>query len=464
MGNGRGMAGCLAALALLGMAATPGSARTWLVDDDRAEGPTADFTSIEAAVNAAASGDTIRLLPGLYRENLTVTNKSLTFQGDGSDRVIVDGNPGEPAGSAPSFVNVFTLRATSGQAFIARFMGLTIRRGRYGILAQDTETGGGRVGSRMTVDVSRCVFVRNGYDGIPYATPGSTVSSDYTAHATDGGALRGEGDESRVVECQFVANDRAVQFDFGRGLVITGNQIGENVQAGISMGRRLSRGEAAVVSNVTIRGNRVYANFDAGIRISGGAQVTVEGNVIERNWNSGIVAYDSSGVLINQNRVFENGLLDINGLGSFTPDGFGGIAIIDPVGVSTLSNNHISGNHPGLFTHTAAGVRIVKSTNLAVTLNGNTVMANDGDGVAVEGSGANLRINGNNITSNRAFGVNNLSGVAVDAARNWWGSARGPRVGAATADNPEQVSGRLVTSPFATAPFAYPEIRLTTSP
>ena len=36
-----------------------------LVDDDKVQCPNADFTSIQAAVNAAHSGDTIRVCPAL---------------------------------------------------------------------------------------------------------------------------------------------------------------------------------------------------------------------------------------------------------------------------------------------------------------------------------------------------------------------------------------------------------------
>jgi nitrous oxidase accessory protein NosD len=456
--------GTLAALALLGAAATPGVARTWLVDDDRAECPTADFVAIGPAVAAAASGDTLRLCSGLYRENVTVLNKSLTFQGDGTDRVIVDGNPAQPSGTAASSVSVFTLRATNGKAFVCSFSGLTVRRGKYGIWAQDTETSGGTAGSNMTVNVSKCVFIQNGYDGLPYVSQGSSISADYTTHATDGGAIRGEGDDSKVTDSQFLENDRAIEFDFGRRLLISGNEIGGNVQAGISVGQRRAQGAAPAVTDVTIRGNQVRDNFDAGIRISGGLRVTVEGNSVERNWSSGIVAYDGDTVTVHQNRVVENSRLDINGVGSFTPDAFGGVVIIEPVGPVTVDGNDIRSNHTGLFTHTAGGVRLVKSRNVAVTLTGNTLVANDGDGVAIENNGASVHINGNNITSNRGFGVNNLGSATVDAARNWWASAKGPRGAPANADNPEQVSGRLVTQPWVTTPFTYPDIQVTPSP
>jgi hypothetical protein len=446
------------------LAAGPAAARTWLVDDDRAECPTADFTRVQAAVDAAASGDTIRLCPGLYRENVTVLNKSLIFQGDSTERVIVDGFPAEPVGTFPSNLNVFTVRATNGQGFTCRFTGLTIRRGRYGILAQDTESGGGRAGSRMSLDVEKCVFLHNGYDGVPYSTLEEVGNAEYTVHATDGGAVRGEGDNSRVVENQIEANDRAITFEFGRQLQIVGNQIRGNLQPGVDLGRRRAANAAAVVSDVTVRGNHIQENHDAGVRVRGGARVVVEANGIDRNWNSGLMAYDCETLTLRQNRVSENSLVYINGVGSLTPDAFGGIGITDPFGAVVIADNDIRANHPGLLVHTAGGVRISKSVNVSVSLTGNTLFANDGDGVLIEGNGAGVRITGNNLTSNIGFGVNNRTATEIDASRNWWASSGGPRAAVATADNPEQVSGRLIVRPWTAAPIAYPVIRVTPAP
>lgn len=53
---------------------------TLIVDDDRVQCPGAKFTNIQAAVNAAASGDTISVCPGTYNESTRVT-KTLTLLG-----------------------------------------------------------------------------------------------------------------------------------------------------------------------------------------------------------------------------------------------------------------------------------------------------------------------------------------------------------------------------------------------
>src|SRR5262249_12988837 len=71
--------------------------RTWTVDDDGQQFKTADFTSIQAAVNAPAPGDRIEVFAGTYQEQVTVTKNNLDIfaagalgqkggQGDDDDR------------------------------------------------------------------------------------------------------------------------------------------------------------------------------------------------------------------------------------------------------------------------------------------------------------------------------------------------------------------------------------------
>ena len=51
-----------------------------VVDDDGIECPARDFSTIQAAVDAASAGDTIEVCPGTYNEQITI-NKSLTLNG-----------------------------------------------------------------------------------------------------------------------------------------------------------------------------------------------------------------------------------------------------------------------------------------------------------------------------------------------------------------------------------------------
>lgn len=89
--------------------------KTWTVDDDG----TADFRTINAAVGAASSGDTIYVRAGLYKENVLI-NKPLCLQGENPASTKIDG------GSTGSVIQVkashcvisgFTLRNAYGNSY-----------------------------------------------------------------------------------------------------------------------------------------------------------------------------------------------------------------------------------------------------------------------------------------------------------------------------------------------------------
>jgi parallel beta-helix repeat protein len=72
------MAICLTLLVLVLPAAPVLAATTWYVDDD----PGADFTTIQAAIDAASAGDTIIVKDGTYTENVFVETEGLIIQSE----------------------------------------------------------------------------------------------------------------------------------------------------------------------------------------------------------------------------------------------------------------------------------------------------------------------------------------------------------------------------------------------
>lgn len=62
--------------------------KTWYVDDDLADYPDADFTSIQEVVDAASDGDTIMVYDGIYQEHVTL-DKSVILETD--QGVTIDG-------------------------------------------------------------------------------------------------------------------------------------------------------------------------------------------------------------------------------------------------------------------------------------------------------------------------------------------------------------------------------------
>src|SRR3989442_1519022 len=62
-------------------------------------GPLAGYTTIQAAVNAASSGDTISVCPGLYNENVSIPVANLTINGAQMGTSVTGRVSGSPAES-----------------------------------------------------------------------------------------------------------------------------------------------------------------------------------------------------------------------------------------------------------------------------------------------------------------------------------------------------------------------------
>ncbi|MFM7200097.1 MAG: right-handed parallel beta-helix repeat-containing protein [Myxococcota bacterium] len=75
-------------LALMGI---PAHALGAVLEVDAAGGPRT-FTTVQAAVDAAHSGDTVRIAPGFYPESVEVNGKALTLEGSGTaEQQVLDG-------------------------------------------------------------------------------------------------------------------------------------------------------------------------------------------------------------------------------------------------------------------------------------------------------------------------------------------------------------------------------------
>ena len=81
----------------------------WFVDDDGK----ADFNTIQAAIDAAESGDYIAVMEGVYVESIDFLGKDITVEGESAEKVIIDGSKNNS--SVVTFKN-----GESNQAMISR--------------------------------------------------------------------------------------------------------------------------------------------------------------------------------------------------------------------------------------------------------------------------------------------------------------------------------------------------------
>ncbi len=96
---------------------TPALTATWTVDDDLVDLPSADFTVIQDALNAAADGDEIVVYPGTYPENVRVVNKNITLRStDGPEQTAIEGGSSSTglllleSGGTPGTIDGFAIR------------------------------------------------------------------------------------------------------------------------------------------------------------------------------------------------------------------------------------------------------------------------------------------------------------------------------------------------------------------
>ncbi|MBN8867427.1 MAG: hypothetical protein J0H98_07720 [Solirubrobacterales bacterium] len=92
-------------LAIFGLSSQAASAANLVVDDDQAQCPAALYSTVQSAVNAAVSGDTVVVCEGTYSEGtgmlgtsgLTIT-KSINIKGAGADKVTIQPTRATPTG------------------------------------------------------------------------------------------------------------------------------------------------------------------------------------------------------------------------------------------------------------------------------------------------------------------------------------------------------------------------------
>ena len=115
---------CIVFSLLLAFTAVATAATTWYVDDSGG----ADFLSIQAAVDAASTGDTIIVSEGTYLEQITIPI-SLTLSGQNKDTVIIDCNGSDNCmyiTNSNVMISGFTITNANGNGIRADYSDLNI--------------------------------------------------------------------------------------------------------------------------------------------------------------------------------------------------------------------------------------------------------------------------------------------------------------------------------------------------
>jgi parallel beta-helix repeat protein len=328
------------------------------VDDDKAQCPTATFTSIQDAINAASPGSLIHVCPGTYPEQLSI-DKSLSVVGD-NGAILLPSN---------------MVANTTG------FSGTLIAAAIFVKEAADVEIEG------LIVDTANSGITECSPDliGILYQNSSGSIKHNAVRNTKLAVSLNGcqSGDaivvQSLGGETSKVSVDDNSVHDYQKN-GITGNELGT---------------EVTISNNVVTGLGPTTGAAQNGIQIGFGAKGGVMRNTVTDNvWSPCVslekCSFDATGILIFQSndvRVEHNSVAT-NQLGIYA----GGRH--DEIEFNSISNSLV-----------LVGIDLASDNNLASR---NDVTNSGQAGILIEGN--NNKVQGNDITE-APIGVLKLSGT-----------------------------------------------------
>jgi parallel beta-helix repeat protein len=373
---------------------------TITVDDDRAQKPDPNFTTITAALNAASPGDTIQVYDGTYREALAVTKNGVKFLAAGSAVNIV----------SPATLTPVTIGADNIGAALIDVEGAT-----------NVVVNGFRIDGSANTDSNLAAGVRvigNGSATVVNDTITGLVTTNNPSAFGIGvqvGTHRGGGSAGTAK----VQND-AISNYLGVGVLVDGP------------------GSAATVRDNAITGQGTTAAVPQyGVQVSNCASARVEFNTITANNFHNDPNTVAAGVLVyntDKQTVVARNTIDANQTGVYvwissktqilsndiTNSGNSGGVVLDTTTNSLVADNDVCGSAGDgidlysassnrLFSndvHNAAqdGIYVFASNNNL--LNVNDVFANGDNGIHLENS------SGNTMNDTGSFG-NGRNGVYI---------------------------------------------------
>jgi hypothetical protein len=315
-------------------------------------------TSIQNAINAAASGDTLQLQAGTYQltntppfRDLQVINKNLTIQGAGRDSTIIVAPSAAPLAQffnylglrfycvmmvvnqnlpTPQTVNILDLTVDGGtQMDSAPFFYNAINR-FYAIGYSNADGTVRNVHTRSTRQFG--TVTANSGGGITNASAPGVVNFNVEnclvdTYQREGIVCRGDGVTANVTNC--VVN-RSYILPFGVNPIVPNGIVFNDRTGGTITGNTV---ELNLSSNLLAAGSGIIVN-------TGDTNILISGNNLTNN-DSSIV-----GIQCLTNLTITNNIINYN-----TPpprQESAGISIQQPLGLTTISDNTINNVQTGL--------------------------------------------------------------------------------------------------------------------
>ncbi|MFO0839493.1 MAG: hypothetical protein U1D55_13335 [Phycisphaerae bacterium] len=452
--------GVFAACAVIICSAGTLASTTWVVDDDGFARPsdcddvaTPAFTTIQAAVNAAGPGDTIKICPGLYVEQVVISGASnLTLIGSGSgSNPAVDTIIQSPASLPFSFVtgpSNFPIVAVMNSDDVAiqnlrvdgagngnlnyRFIGVAYRESDGAVSncvitgIRNTPIDGSQHGVALwcfndlagpyTLGVTNVTLADYQKNGTVFGGPGLTVNMS-------GCTISGAGAVS------FIAQN-GVQVCCGADATVTNTAIAGHTytpatvySTGLLAINDIGDPPASVIlSNVTLTDNQSSAYlFD------------YDGTISNSSLTTGVPGVSSDGIdAVNTGAVARGAARAGRPIQPYQRDGkptgdekAGSASRTPPNMIVSVSNCSIDGNDAA---NTAGVYAYSDGATLTLGVSDSTVTNWDyGFYIDEQGGTINTTANANCITSNVSYGFYTAGGTTTvqNAENNYWGGPNG---------------------------------------
>ena len=340
----------------------------------------ADYSTIQAAVDAALAGDVIEVAPGIYAEELLIETAGIHLVGtDGNDKPVLDGSSGlsraiRVQGAANVRIEGFVVRDYDTAFQISNSEGVEIIGNTVSSVAGSAI---GVVGSANAVVRDNEIF-DSGDNGLSVSSSPNTAVANNTITGSGGWGLQVVGSSDVSISTNVIdGNLDGLRLSNSDDAEITGNTITGTHHGGGNISSFRSAILIPSSENATFTGNTISDNAGNGIhdnRNNSPVFLTMTDNVISGNGNNGIHWGSAPDATFHNNIITDNGGTGLSGGGR-----------------ATVTNNTISGN-------SGRGISVSGDS----LVEDNDVFGNGGTGIFV---GPNSTVSHNAITDNGDTGI-----------------------------------------------------------